>query len=134
MVYTWSPHMPLSVDGYATIRSATAELGLDLVPVLFTGSDLEFARREAARAGIPEAGLREAASVELTLRNALVHAPTILVFPGTRTPGLLPGYRTRAGYVAFLERFLREACPQGPPASGGQGTAEPLQGVPIGLG
>ncbi|MGI9625294.1 MAG: hypothetical protein ACR2QM_00545, partial [Longimicrobiales bacterium] len=74
VIYVWSPHMPLSVDGYSEIASAAADAGLHLVAVLFPGSDRGFATPEARRAGVPDAGLLEAASVELMFRDALVHA------------------------------------------------------------
>lgn len=106
VVYVWSPHMSLSVDGYAEIAAACEALGLELVTVLFPGGDREFATREAARAGIPPEGLREAASVELIYRDAHVHAPAILVFDGGDVSPVLPGYRSAAGYQRFLEGFL----------------------------
>ena len=80
VIYVWSPHMPLSVDGYREIATAAAAHGLCLVPLLFPGSDPDFAAAEAERAGIPDDGLREAASVELDFRDAQLHAPSILVF------------------------------------------------------
>lgn len=106
IVYVWSPHMSLSVDGYSEIAAAAEEHGLGLVPVLFPGSDWDFAAAEAQRAGIPADGLREAASVELTFRDAQVHAPSILVFDGVRVSAVLPGYRSAEGYREFLEEFI----------------------------
>lgn len=108
VVYVWSPHMSLSVDGYAEIATACEALGLELVTVLFPGGDREFAAREAARAGIPAEGLREAASVELIYRDVHVHAPAIVVFDGEHVSPVLPGYRDAAGYQRFLEGFLGE--------------------------
>jgi hypothetical protein len=98
--------MSLSVDGYQEIAAACASLGLTLVPVLFPGSDPEYARREAVRGGVPTQGLREATSVELSLRDAHVHAPSIIAFGRGRVSPVLPGYRDAAGYARFLEEFL----------------------------
>jgi hypothetical protein len=109
VVYAWSPHMPLSVDGFREIRAATTELGLRLVPVLFAGSDRDFARREAERVGMPPAALREVRSVELTMRDGQVHAPSILVFTGRRASPVLPGYRNAAGYRRYLRAYLAAA-------------------------
>ena len=106
VVYLWSPHMPLSVDGYREIQAAAKDHGLGLVALLFPGSNLVFAAAEAERAGIPADALREAASVELTFRDALVHAPTILVFDGDRVSAVLPGYRSAEGYRGFLSQFI----------------------------
>ena len=63
--------------------------------------------------GIPEEGLREVASIELLLRDAQVHAPTILVFQSGRVSPALPGYRNADGY----ERFLRAFAPTPEPAA-----------------
>jgi len=105
VVYAWSPHMPLSVDGWTEITSASAARGYDAIPVLIAHADPDFARREAVRGGIPAEGLREVASVELIMRDLQVHAPSILVFgTGTVSP-VLPGYRNAEGYGRFLEAF-----------------------------
>ena len=69
------------------VRDALASEGL--VPVLFAGSDRDFARREAERVGMPPAALREVRSVELTMRDGQIHAPSILVFTGRRGPAPL---------------------------------------------
>jgi len=106
VVYVWSPHMPLSVDGYGEVERAARALGLSVEPVLFAGADRAFAQRAAERAGIPDRGLREVASAELILRDAQVHAPSILVFAHGRVSSVLPGYRSADGYRRFLEAFL----------------------------
>ncbi len=106
VVYVWSPHMPLSVAGYSEIARAAAALGLDVVPLLFAGSDRAFAETESRRGGIPPDGLREVAAVELLFRDAQVHAPTVLVFDAGRVSAALPGYRDADGYRAFLAGFL----------------------------
>ena len=108
VVYVWSPHMPLSVDGFAEISGAANALGLVVAPVLFPGGDRTFARSEAERAGIPTEGLREVASVELVFRDATVHAPAIVVFADGRVSSTLPGYRNAEGYARFLRAFLDE--------------------------
>ena len=106
VVYVWSPHMPLSVDGYEEIAAAAAEHELALVPLLFSESDRDFAVREAARVGIPRDGLREVDSDELRSRNALVHAPTMIVFDERGVSPALPGYRNAEGYADFIREFL----------------------------
>ncbi len=105
--YVWSPHMPLSLDGYREIAAACDALDLQLVPLLFGGGDLLFAERAASSAGIPRHGLREIASIELILRDAQVHAPTVILFEGRRVSPALPGYRNWEGYRSFIEAFLQ---------------------------
>ncbi len=101
-IYLWSPHMPLSVDGYSELREAAEARGLGVVPLLFAESDLDFARREAARAGMPESALLTVASAELILRDAQLHAPSVVVFRGRRASSVLPGYRNAEGYGRWL--------------------------------
>jgi hypothetical protein len=103
VIYVWSPHMPLSVDGYAELSEAAAPLGMQVIPVLFADGDRTFAETEARRGGIPAEGLRETASIELFMRDAQVHAPAILVFHAGEVSPVLPGYRNADGYRAFLE-------------------------------
>lgn len=106
VVYVWSPHMPLSVDGYSEIREAAEGLEVELVPVLFPASDRAFAAAAVIQGGIPLSGLREARSVELIYRSALVHAPTVIIVSGTRVSQAMPGYRNAKGYREFLTGFL----------------------------
>ena len=91
VVYAWSPHMPLSVEGFREVAEA------------------DFARREAERAAIPLSGLREMDSVELIQRGVQLHAPSIIAFGYGRVSALLPGYRNADGYGRFLEAFANEA-------------------------
>lgn len=107
IIYAWSPHMPLSTDGYAEIRRAGEAVGLPVVPVLMAFSDTRFAAREAARVGIPAEGLRQVASNELIQRQVQVHAPSIVVFSRDRVSPVLPGYRNADGYRRFIESFLQ---------------------------
>jgi len=106
VVYVWSPHMPLSVDGYPEIRRAAEATGLRLEPVLFPDGSRAFAEEEALRVGMSPDALREAAAVELVARDALVHAPSIVLFTDLGVSPVLPGYRDRDGYVRFVEGFL----------------------------
>jgi len=106
-IYVWSPHMPLSVDGYGAIRVAAERLGAVLIPVLDPAADRRYAAAAARRAGLPDHALRPFRSVELTLRTMTVHAPTVLLFGDGRFVGPpLPGYREAEAYTAFMDRHL----------------------------
>jgi len=106
-IYVWSPHMPLSVDGYAAIRTAAERLGAVLIPVLDPAADRRYAAAAARRAGLPDDVLRPFRSVELTLRTMTVHAPTVLLFGDGRFVGPpLPGYREVEAYIGFMNRHL----------------------------
>jgi len=106
VVYVWSPHMPLSPDGWPEIEAAASAAGMQVVPALMAHSDRDFAIREAARVGMPANGLREIVSVELIQRQAQVHAPSIVIFGQDRVSPVLPGYRNAEGYLRYLEAFL----------------------------
>lgn len=106
VVYVWSPHMPLSVDGYAPLREAAEARGLVVLPALFAGSDAGFAQREAERAAMPDSALRFLAATELILRDAQVHAPSVVVFQGVEASPVMPGYRNAEGYGRWLDAVL----------------------------
>ena len=105
VVYLWSPHMPLSVDGVAEIRQAGALTGVRVEVVQIAHGDLDFALREAARVGMPPEALRVASSVELLMRDGQVHAPSIIIFTEDRVSPVLPGYRNAEGYARFIDAF-----------------------------
>ncbi|MEM7414980.1 MAG: hypothetical protein AAF389_05740 [Gemmatimonadota bacterium] len=106
VVYAWSPHMPLSVDGLPEVAEAARDAGFGFEPVLIAPGDTSFARAELLRVGGPEAALRRIASVELLTRELQVHAPALLVFSADRVSPVLPGYRNAEGYRRFLEAFV----------------------------
>ncbi len=107
VVYVWSPHMPLSVDGYRAIVTAASERGLRVDAVLDPGADRAFAAAERARGGLPASALRVADSVELLFRDVLIHAPSVQAYGQGRLRGsAFPGFHTAAEYGAFLDRVL----------------------------
>lgn len=105
VVYLWSPHMPLSVDGVAEVLQAGHDAGVPVEVLLIDHADLEFARREAHRVEMPPSSLRVAHSVELLMRDAQLHAPSLLIFSAGRVSPVLPGYRNAEGYARFIEAF-----------------------------
>lgn len=105
VVYLWSPHMPLAVDGVAEALVAGEQTGARVEIVLIDHADMDFARRELERVGMPENALRVAASVELLMRDGQLHAPSMLIFSVDRVSPVLPGYRHAEGYARFIEAF-----------------------------
>jgi len=105
--YAWSPHMPLSVDGYAEITAAVKTLGLSLTPVLSSHANVEYAKDRAGRIDMPEEGFALNRSVELTMRSLTVHAPAILIHAnGKFVSPVIPGFRRAPDYEALIMRFL----------------------------
>lgn len=109
VLYLWSPHMPLSVDGFAALVTAARTRGLRLEPLLDPAADRAFATTQAAARGLPTAALRVADAVELQFRELALHAPSAAVFADGRLVGpVLRGYRTADEYSEFISRVLRE--------------------------
>ncbi len=107
IVYSWSPHMPLSVDGFGEVVEAADTRGFEVLPVLIAYGDIDFAEREASRVGMPEGATRQLHSVELLHRGSQLHAPSIVVFHDGAVAPVLPGYRDADGYGRFLDAVVR---------------------------
>jgi len=107
VIYLWSPHLPLSVDGYTPVAAAAARRGLRVEPVLAAEADRAFAAEAVAAGRLPAAALRAADAVELEFRGLALHAPAVQVFAGGALLGaVLPGYKTEDEYAAFFARVL----------------------------
>lgn len=106
VVFLWSPHMPLSVDGLPEIEEAARMTGSSLVEVTDPSSDRRFVDEVCRERGIPPEARRPLASLELLFRDLAVHAPTILAFDEEKVSAPLPGYRNRRDYVRFLRAFF----------------------------
>lgn len=107
VVYLWSPHLPLSVEGYAEIAAATARVGGRLVALVDPSADRGFVDRVGDAQAIPAEARRPMGAVELLFRDLAVHTPSVLVFANGAVSAPLPGYRNRDAYVAFLEPIVR---------------------------
>lgn len=116
VVFLWSPHMPLSVDGLREIEEATRVTGIGLIAVTDPSSDPRFVDEVSREQGIPPESRRPVASLELLFRDLTVHAPTVLAFDGKKVSAPLPGYRNRHDYVRFLRGFFSSGN-QSPPSS-----------------
>ena len=114
LVYLWSPHLPLSVEGYEQASRAAEARGLGFVALVHPSADGDFVERAADDAGIPTAARRRLASVELLFRDLAVHAPSLLVFVDGHAESPLPGYRSAAGYLEYLDALLAEPTREGP--------------------
>jgi hypothetical protein len=105
VIYLWSPHMPLSVDGHAHVARAAGARRLALHVLLDPDADSAFAAAAVENGALPAAALRVADSVELQFRELALHAPSALVYAGGRFVGSpLRGFRTADEYGAFFDR------------------------------
>jgi hypothetical protein len=108
VVFLWSPHLPLSVEGYHEIVDAASSLDIPVMAVVDGGAERGFVRRVAQEQGIPEAARRPMRSVELLFRDLAVHTPSILVFSKGHVSAPLPGYRNRDAYRTYLDAISRK--------------------------
>jgi len=103
VVYLWSPHMPLSVDGYRTVSDVAQRMGMSFTALRDPMSDAGYAAALAKEAGLPASALRTFTSIELSFRQLNLHAPAVLVFSGGHFDGLaVLGYREAAGFEAAI--------------------------------
>ena len=113
VIYLWSPHMPLSIDGFRSLRTAAETRGLTVYAVLDPAADRTFAATSLAAAGLPATALRVADSVELLFRDVVLHAPSIQAYGGGHLRGsAFPGYHSAEDYGAFLDRVLSAGAPR----------------------
>ncbi len=107
LLYVWSPHMPLSVEGMAQARILAERRGLSLTVLLDPAANETLARSVAAQhAWSPDTAL-VADSTELRFRDVLVHAPTLQAFAAGRLVGsAFPGHHTSEEYAAYLDRIF----------------------------
>ena len=107
LVYLWSPHMPLSVDGVAVARRVATRRHLPLTILLHPAANLDLARSIAIAKGWPIATTTRTASTELRVRNLLLHAPTLQPYAEGRLVGsALPGYHSDEEYALYLDRIF----------------------------
>ncbi|MEZ5287310.1 MAG: hypothetical protein R2712_21405 [Vicinamibacterales bacterium] len=112
VILVWSPHMPLSVDEFAELETATARLGLAFEAVLDPAAEPGYASRVAGERQLPAGALRTLASIELTFRGMTTHAPSVQVFADGRLVGpVLFGYRDRETAQLSIARVLRAGRP-----------------------
>lgn len=109
VVYVWSPHMPLSVEGVHQASVAAQRLGVRLVPLADPRADPSYVNRVAREASLPNEAARPVHSIELAFRDMLVHAPSLMLFIDGRAAGpAIPGYRDADGYEKALRHQLEE--------------------------
>lgn len=107
LLYVWSPHMPLSVEGVAQARFMAERRGLSLIVLLDPAANEALARSVAAQHAWPPDTVLVADSTELRFRDVLVHAPTLQAFAGGRLVGsAFPGHHSSEEYAAYLDRIF----------------------------
>jgi hypothetical protein len=103
-VYLWSPHMPYSIKGLNELPQLKKKLGAEIVVMLDPAAHERDAVAVVRQYKFPKEYLARFNSMELYMRDALIHAPSMLPF-GSKKLGtrLLPGYRKASDMEAFLK-------------------------------
>ena len=105
VIYLWSPHMPLSIDGLDSVWRAASSRGLTVTVVLNPDASRTLAAAIAAERGWPLSTLQASDSVELTFRALLIHAPAVQAHVDGRLVGSpFPGYHSVDEYAAYFDR------------------------------
>lgn len=108
VIYLWSPHMLLSVEGIYELSEITKELGISYDVLLDSNANANFANATAKKIGIKRDVLRKNNALELFFRNFTVHSPSLLLYKNGEIIGpIIPGYRSPAHYKQLIRKRLK---------------------------
>lgn len=109
IIYTWSPHMPLSIEGLKEVRRASKKLGFQLLVLLDPNASPALARRVAKKNGFPDSVLKKTRSAELVQRDVLYHYPSYTYFRDGKLLGMArPGYDEPKRLEAQVQEKLKQ--------------------------
>lgn len=106
VVYTWSPHMPLSVGALKQLQEIAAKLKVTFVPVLDPNADKEAVEAAVKENDFSSEAKRRARSIEMAYRGVHLHYPSTLVISTKGDiSGLYPGVWDT---TEAIEKFIKE--------------------------
>jgi hypothetical protein len=113
LIYLWSPHMPLSIRGFADAQASAHRHGLQFEPILDPQAEAAVtARALKQNPAIPSRARRRAISIELLERGAHLHYPATLVFHRGKVGRMLPGlWDSPEVLEKHVRASLQEASP-----------------------
>jgi hypothetical protein len=94
LVYTWSPHMPLSRRGLEELYSFEGIDPKSLVILLDPNADTEFAADVAKENHWPPESLRKVASIDLIKQGVRIHYPSYLIINKGQVRPIVMGYKS----------------------------------------
>jgi len=107
IIYAWSPHMPLSVDGRYRVQRAATQLNLRVFVALDPHADSAMAKAIVTRRGWDTSTLRRLESIELFNRGMGNHYPVMVVFKNGNIVGpVFPGVKEESVYLKFISERL----------------------------
>jgi hypothetical protein len=103
LIYSWSPHMPLSAQSLAAVQKAARSLKVPLTLVLDPSADGRVATKFARSLEFPPQSTVRMQSLELLHRGMGEHYPSLLVYQKGEVLGrAFPGYKSVERYLAFV--------------------------------
>lgn len=103
IIYAWSPHMPLSLEGVPAILSAAREKGIPVIFVLDPHASAQWAETAIRFYRMPTSAGRRIASLELFLRGLVDHFPSVVTFSqGKLDRKIIPGLKSKHDYDRWL--------------------------------
>jgi hypothetical protein len=108
IIYSWSPHMSLSIRGLNELTNASNRTQPTVLVVLDPDANLELATEIAKKQKWPSEFLRLNRSEILFKRGIRIHYPSYnLISNGSFRGRLLPGYKTRTELEDFQKRHYK---------------------------
>ena len=107
ILFSWSPHMPLSMKALAILQRLAHPLHLNIIPVLDPDADIKMAQVVSIKHRLGSPSLRKIASSELLELGLGIHFPAVLVFRnGKIRGGVIPGSKEPQIYRKLILREM----------------------------
>jgi hypothetical protein len=107
IIIAWSPHMTLSVGAVREAVQLGKELGIHVEVVRDPHSRTKVAKERLIKEKLPAAYMQKIQSIDLVMRDMLIHYPSILFFKDGQIKGhVFPGYEVKDQLRALLKREL----------------------------
>lgn len=109
IIYSWSPHMPLSIEGIKEIKKAAKKLDLPLLITLSPEGDLKWAKKVAKQRKLAANEVVPHDSMELILRGMTIHQPSIITFKnGKLARSARPGHEVSEIFYRELKEEYKK--------------------------
>ncbi|MBD64955.1 MAG: hypothetical protein CME62_07090 [Halobacteriovoraceae bacterium] len=107
MIYIWSPHMPLSIAGIKEIKKAAKKTKMPVTILLDQNVSREFAKKTLKSHGLSESYLKSYNTIELALRGASLHLPSVLLYKNHQiVRRAKPGHEYTWKFIQYIEKWV----------------------------